>query len=178
MQYPWQHTDSSLSIELLKSNMSDYFIETGTNTGFGVLKALEAGFKHIISIDIEDEFVVNAKSRFNEELYPQIKFDFWHGDSGVLMPQMISEIKTPATFWLDGHSFHQIPLLKELEAIRNHHIKEHILLIDDVRMFNTHEWDNVGHSNIVDLVKSINKNYKITYYDSYNGKNDILIAKV
>jgi hypothetical protein len=176
--YPWEHTDSSLTIELLKQNLTSTFVETGTNTGFGIVKAIEAGFTNIHSIDIEQRFVDAAQKRFNEDFYPNINFSFYVGDSGIVINDVLKKLDKPATFWLDGHSFHQIPLLNELMAIKNHHIKEHILLIDDVRMFDTYEWDNVGHNNVLELVMKINENYKISYCDSYNAKNDILIAKV
>jgi predicted nucleic acid-binding protein len=63
-------------------------------------------------------------------------------------------------------------------AIKNHKIKNHTILIDDVRMFNTIEWNNIGHDNVIKLIMEINENYKISYYDSPHGNNDILLAKI
>jgi len=176
--YPWEHTLSSLTKDLLIDNLSSVFIETGTNTGFGVNTAINSGFKSIYSIDIEEKFIDAANKNFNTEKYPDVKFNFLLGDSGEIFKNLLPTINEKITFWLDGHSFHQIPLLNELTAIKNHHIKEHILIIDDVRMFDTSEWDNIGSENVFNLVMEINKNYKISYHDSVNGKNDILIAKV
>ena len=95
-----------------------------------------------------------------------------------MIPNIIHDIDEKITFWLDGHEFYQIPLLEELIAIKNHKIKDHIIMIDDVRMFDSPEWNIIGHDNVIKLIMDINKSYKITYHNSPHGINDILIAKV
>ena len=55
----------------------------------------------------------------------------------------MGKINERAIFWLDGHYSDGItakgdlntPILKELEAILSHNIKDHIILIDDARCF-------------------------------------------
>jgi hypothetical protein len=173
------HNNSTLSESLLKNNLNSVFFETGTNVGQGVLQAINAGFKKIISIEIVPEFVDIVKNKFlNKEEYKEITFEFHLGDSKTLLPSLISEIDEQITFWLDGHEFYKIPLIDELIAIKNHPIKNHTILIDDVRMFDAPEWNSIGHNNIIDLIMDINSDYKITYVDSPHGHNDILIAKV
>jgi len=173
------HKTSTLSLEILKNNYNTIFFETGTNFGEGVVKAIDAGFKKIISIDVVTEYINAANERFIESKnYPNTDFQFYLGDSRKLLPEIIDKIDEPITFWLDGHEFYEIPLLDELVAIKNHKIKNHTILIDDVRMFNTIEWNNIGHDNVIKLIMEINENYKISYYDSPHGKNDILLAKI
>ena len=174
-----EHNTSTLSQKILKENLNSVFFETGTNIGRGVLEAANAGFKKIISIEIDEELHNKSKSKFiNNNDYSGVEFQLHLGDSRVLLPKLIESIDERITFWLDGHEFYDIPLVEELTAIKNHKIKNHTILIDDVRMFNSPEWNEVGHVNIVNLLKEINKDYEISYHDSPHGHNDILIAKI
>jgi hypothetical protein len=173
------HKNSTLSFDLLKDNLSPVFLETGTNIGQGVLEAINAGFKKIVSIEIEPDFVEIVNNKFVKSGdYPDVEFQFHLGDSKSVIPNIIHDIDEKITFWLDGHEFYQIPLLEELIAIKNHKIKDHIIMIDDVRMFDSPEWNRIGHDNVIKLIMDINKSYKITYHNSPHGINDILIAKV
>ena len=173
------HELSSLTTELLLDNLNPVFFETGTNTGYGVICAIKSGFKKIHSIDIEERYYEMAKKNFVENFeFSDISFSFYLGDSGVLLSDIIKNIDERITFWLDGHEFHNIPLLDELETIKQHKIKDHTLIIDDVRMFNTSSWDNIGLDNVINKIKEINSRYSITFVNSINGVEDILIAKI
>jgi|694.fasta_scaffold42441_6 hypothetical protein len=174
-----EHNSSTLSQQILKENLNPVFFETGTNVGRGVLEATEAGFKKIVSIEIDTELHDKSKKKFlDNQNYSGIEFQFHLGDSRILLPKLIETIDEKITFWLDGHEFYSIPLVEELTSIKNHKIKDHTILIDDVRMFDSHEWNKVGHQNIINLIMEINKDYKISYYDSPHGHNDILVARI
>lgn len=67
------------------------------------------------------------------------------------------------------------PILQELEAIKNHPIKNHTILIDDVRMFGTRDFDGVTLDQITDKLREINPNYSIFFEKGYQA-NDILVA--
>ena len=66
-----------------------------------------------------------------------------HGDSQSLLPTILEKINEPAFFWLDAHysggetSFakEHSPIEYELKSILDHHIKNHVILIDDVTNF-------------------------------------------
>jgi predicted nucleic-acid-binding Zn-ribbon protein len=174
----------------MKHNFKPYinnniFIETGTFTGKGVDAAIDAGFKKIISIELSEYFFLNCKKKFknnkNVELYL--------GDSSKLLPNILDKINEPITFWLDGHwsggntacGDKPVPLYDELMAIKSHPIKTHTILIDDIRLvkskaneFKDIEFDFEG---LKKIIKSINKNYEISFL---NGRvdNDILVAKI
>ena len=104
------------------------------------------------------------------------------GNSGTILPKIIKQIPTnkTITFWLDAHysggqtSFFEkkCPILDELNSIKEHIIKEHTILIDDMRLFGTEAHDNIQISEITDLILSINPNYKFTF------EGDILVAEV
>lgn len=164
------HHESSLTKEILSLHTNKWFVETGTNYGAGVELAISCGFKNIITIEIDPELSRAVKKRLKK------KAIFLVGDSRDRINDALKLIDAPATFWLDGHSFGDVPLINELEAIAKHPIKTHTLIIDDVRMFDTGHWGNIGTDTVLSKIKEINPDYEIKYYDSINAPNDILIA--
>jgi len=173
-EYPHDHTVSSLSLKILNKYHNNFFLETGSNIGEGIQVALNAGFKNIISIDVEEKYVNICKKRFAD--FPNVKVLL--GDSSKDLFNIISEINEPITFWLDGHNYYSIPLVEELEQIKKHSIKNNIILIDDVRMFSTDSWNNLSQNTILNKIKEINNDYVFSYENSPNGENDILVANI
>lgn len=88
------------SIEVFKKYLNDMFIETGSYLGDGIQQALNAGFQNIISIELSDKYYSISTNRFiNNHNIKIIK-----GDSYKVLPDIIKDINTNITFWLDGHS--------------------------------------------------------------------------
>lgn len=81
--------------------LNDYFVETGTYGGDGILKALNAGFKNIRSIEYDNNLFNGARRRFIKNQNIKI----WNGSSEILLWDMIKDINTPITFWLDAHIY-------------------------------------------------------------------------
>jgi hypothetical protein len=163
--------------------LSDYFVETGTYGGSGILKALQAGFKHIISMDIESAFVRDAKIKFQAHENVTII----EGSSQYVLWDAIKNIDTRITFWLDAHVFPGIegkqntPLMEELEQIRWHSIKDHIILIDDMSCCGSLAFDYIDRSAIENKIWEINPNYTIEYIvggDADEAVGNILVAYV
>jgi hypothetical protein len=126
----------------------DTLIETGTFYG-GALYALKKRFKTLYSIELSPELAEKAKIRFRR--YPNIHI--MQGDSGRILPQLMAEISTPCLLWLDGHYSSGVtakaeldtPIVAELRAILDHPCKEHVILIDDARLFDgTHDYPTIG----------------------------------
>jgi hypothetical protein len=72
-------------------------------------------------------------------------------------------------------------LVKEIEAIAQSPCKEHVLIIDDIRLFDTFDWDFVSKDSVLEAIYKINPNYKLAYADGEETgelPNDILIASV
>jgi hypothetical protein len=125
----------------------DTFIETGTLFG-GSLYALKHRFKTLYSIELSPELAEKTRHRFRSTPHIHIL----QGDSGTVLPELLEKVTTPCLFWLDGHysggitaqSDLDTPILKELQAILDHPCKEHVILIDDARMFNgTHDYPTI-----------------------------------
>lgn len=165
---------------------TDVFVETGTFVGDGIQVAINAGYKKIISIEIEKKFVDMGKLRFSK--YPQVNLVL--GDSALILGDVIKDINEPITFWLDGHNSGKdtgfgikcYPLLEELDQIKLHPLKNHTIMIDDVRLWK--QFDNeLNLDNIVKKILDINPKYSFYTIDGHlvDGKilpDDILIAKI
>ncbi|MDP2685266.1 MAG: hypothetical protein Q8P20_09615 [bacterium] len=166
-----------IDLETLKkyADKSSIFIETGTHTGATVKLANAAGFKRIYSIELSDKWHAHNKKQFAE--CPHIKII--HGNSGAKLAELLTTINQPCVLWLDAHysggdTANSLgPIYAELEAIKNHPIKNHTILIDDMRGFG---------QRVIDAVIAINYEYNITYEDAKRGKmffkDDILVATI
>jgi len=175
---------------LFKKYLNDIFIETGTFKGDGVQMAIEAGFQYIYSIELSDLLYQKCLERFsNMDGVLLIQ-----GDSSNKLPELLSHLNATVTFWLDGHysgilegeqtALGEVnsPLMAELEAIKNHHIKTHTILIDDLRGWKkeTHGFDV---QDLMNKIIEINPDYVFTFDDGYDYElnitypNDILVAR-
>jgi hypothetical protein len=150
-----------------KSNC-DIFFETGTHFGDSVQDALNLGFKKIISVEINDEYYNYCLDKFKDNLNKKV-FLFL-GDSLVHLPQMLTIVDTKAMFWLDAHSDgNTTPFQQELQLILNHHIKNHVIIIDDIGAYGCNEnW-------IKETIINSNPNYK---FDTDNCAGNQLIAYI
>ena len=103
------------------------------------------------------------------------------------------------TFWLDGH-YHPAgknrldntgnfewgnskedddwtPVFRELQAIAKHPVKNHNILIDDMREFVKPCYGNVSKKDLEAAILKINPNYKFKYYDGV-VEEDVLAAYI
>jgi hypothetical protein len=188
----------NISVTLIKEVLNKHkrnhttFVETGTYLGGSVSTALECGFETIYSIDISDTYKERNKWLFKTDIALG-KVRLLYGDSVDVLPDVMKNIiNTPSVFWLDAHfdifsdkcGKYKTPILKELECISISNVKNHTIMIDDVRMFkNNKEWDvSVTLDDIVNMLMKINPNYKIVYEDGRDDdkfrKNDVLVAYI
>lgn len=131
-------------VSYLKRYQYKYFVETGTFLGDTTDSIARVGSHfgmQAITIELADQLYANAVRRFADR--PNIRC--LHGDSGALMPQVVAGLDAPAIFWLDGHysggmtacGDSETPVMQELDTIFASPIKNHLILIDDVRLFGT-----------------------------------------
>lgn len=171
--------------KVINQFLNNYFVETGTCSGDGILCALELNFKHIISIDIIYYEPVYKKFSNYEDIYKKLSnnkiVETIVGDSGVILYDIIKNINEKITFLLDAHSdlikeeinWNPIcPLLEELEQIKKHHIKNHDIIIDDITPIIL--LPNFSKQIIEQKIKEINSNYIINYVDT--GGTEVLLA--
>jgi len=131
------------TVEFFKNYLSPVFVETGSHVGEGIAKALAAGFQSVRSVEAGDKQYQHCLNRFKNE--PRVKL--WKGDSAYVLKDMIADLTSPVTFWLDGHYSagdtckceHEHPIMFELDQISAHAVKNHFILIDDWRDYRGHE---------------------------------------
>lgn len=117
-----------------------FFVETGTHQGDTLALVAQDQRIQCTSIELSPFYAQKARARFRS--YSNV--EILEGDSGLLMPQVVKKLKEPALFWLDGHysagdtakGSSNTPIIQELEAVLNSTIHGHVLLIDDIRLFN------------------------------------------
>jgi hypothetical protein len=177
---------STLSEETLSKYMNPYFVETGSFRGGGISVALKCGFDKIYSVEIHEPYYSFCKQicRNND------KVKLFLGDTIDVLPKMIENINDKITFFLDGHfepkctvGKKKVPILEELEIIANHPIKTHTIIIDDINQIglsNTMWPKDIILSDVLDRIKLINSDYKISYdshfRDTKKKHKAILIA--
>ncbi len=138
-------------------------VETGTYLGH-MIEAQKNIFKKIYSIELGQDLFDKAVDKFKQDRYVLL----FQGDSGKVLPEIVSQISEPAIFWLDGHYSEGItakgekecPILEELAAIFAHGNYNHVLLIDDARCF-TGQGDYPSIDELVGIVKNKNENYQV-----------------
>lgn len=176
----------SISAETLSKyrKYANAFVETGTYLGQTCETAARLGFNPIHTIEVSLELWQQAENKF-----ANTDIRCWAGDSIRVLPIILKYLNEPAVFWLDGHwsqgitskGVKDVPLLEELETIKNHYIKNHTIIIDDVRLFGNEEdvvdWHDVTLERVESMLRDINPDYKIVREDGA-FPNDILVAYV
>jgi hypothetical protein len=114
-------------------------IETGTYHG-AMLEAVRWDFDRIYSIELDNTLFTAAVARFARSQHIAIL----QGDSGSLLPQLLSSLHEPCLFWLDAHysggvtarGEQETPVVTEVSHILRHpYAQQHVVLIDDARCF-------------------------------------------
>lgn len=163
---------SPLFLKKLQDTFNVYmFIESGTLFGATTNNACSI-FNQIHTVELSSFLYSYNFERFknNKNVY------VYNGDSGIIFRDILQSVPERAIFWLDGHYSEgytakgelNTPIMQELEAIGQHKIKDHIILIDDIRLFDNGNKKIIGTSLegyptlsiIIDKILSINKSYK------------------
>ena len=162
------------------------FIETGTHYGDTCLHmAGTKYFENIFSVELSKtccDFLEKNFLQFSKNIgIDASNVRLWDGDSAETLPKMISLVDSRCVFWLDAHvsggvtvhaEEHEIPIMKEISAISSHPVKDHVIIIDDIRgsFESMDSWPDINE--VIEAIKSINSDYLITI------KYGILFAEV
>lgn len=165
---PPPHVVKQLAIKQYQKRFQlGVFVETGTYLG-EMVEALKSRFREIYSVELSAELCERAQKLFANDPHVHIM----QGDSSDVLPRILEKVSEPCLFWLDGHFSGGItaqgaldyPILKELEHIRQHPVKNHVILIDDARLF-TGEPGAPTREQIIVSLKSINPSYTVEERD-------------
>lgn len=172
----------SLQTNIFIKYPNRYLFETGSHIGTGIIAALKAGFEHVWSIELSDMYYKYCLRQFSGNS----RVKLFKGDSALELGNIIMKINDQITFWLDGHyssdntarGIVDFPLLHELEHIKNHTIKNHTILVDDLRCFHKDD-PEIGFDlqDIKNKILEINPNYEFNLEEGF-VPDDILVAKV
>lgn len=96
---------------------------------------------HIYSIELSEKLYKEAKEEFKGFSHIELIC----GDSGVELANLLPRIHEPTLFWLDGHysggetarGEEVTPIYKELLQILSSSCREHVIVIDDARLFDS-----------------------------------------
>ncbi len=116
----------------------DVLVETGTFHGETMYFA-KSRFRKAYSIELDEALFQENQARFRG--VPNV--ELIQGDSGVELPRLAARLKERALFWLDGHycgpgtgmGEQEAPVYQEMECIVGHPVRDHVILIDDARLF-------------------------------------------
>tara|TARA_R100000654_G_scaffold68770_1_gene97936 strand:- start:4881 stop:5441 length:561 start_codon:yes stop_codon:yes gene_type:complete len=149
-------------------------------------QALKLNFDKCASVEINNKFINLAKEKFIEEIKNDKLFLF-EGDSKNLnnyLQDLSIDKNDKILFFLDSHgSGHGCPLVEELTAIKELESKNHIIMIDDVRIIRGCIWGDQRYNNanfeseLKNKILEINPNYEFSYLNGYQ-ENDVLIASL
>ena len=181
----------SINLDFLKKLQTDYknypnFIETGTMWGDTILH-MEQYFSNLYTIEIKKEYYENVKNKYKGD-----KINFYLGDSGDVLTEILPNINGRSIFFLDGHwsagntgrGKKDCPLYEELTSIMSNHTDEAIIIVDDVRLFGMGpnkgneicNWEEINVKNILKIVK--NRMTKHYFLPSKLNKEDRLLIHI
>jgi len=132
----------------------DYFVETGANYGKGVHKAIAIErFEKFFTCELDQNKYEHCINEFKE-------FDdcikVYKGFSTEALKEILPQIDKKSFFYLDAHDDGGgMPTFEELDLIRDHHIKNHSILVDDIPIYFT----GGKKQQLIDKILSINSNY-------------------
>jgi hypothetical protein len=180
----------------LEKYLNSVYIETGYFRGESLKFAISTGFKKLHSIEINKVFYEQGLYEFenHENIFLHL------GSSLDVLPSLLDNLNERATFYLDAHDLnyagmnpssyekkHGCPIIDELEIIKSHKIKNHTLIIDDLRVFDgldnknkPYSWaegTNISIQKIKEKVLEINSDYKFIEEDGVI-ENDVLVCYI
>jgi len=158
--------------EILKPYKGKIFIETGAGGGSGIQCALKLGFQTIYSIEMKEIQYEVCRKLFKDN--PEVIMIY--GDSRDKFPELLKQIKEPATIFLDAHTGKETTIMEELKALQQHPIKTHTLLIDDLKIF-SQNW-NVKFHDLLREIERINIDYKLKITGPKDHPNHVLVAEI
>jgi len=160
----------------------DVLVETGTYRGDTVAMALNLGFRRVVSIEFVESLFLACVDRFRNT--PAVTL--LHGRSKEKLPEVLQGIDTRCVFWLDAHYSYgygddeagvaYCPVLDELGVIGKHHIKDHCILIDDIRLIGQ-QFGNLTLEQLQERILEINPEYRLSFDFGFTA-DDILVARI
>lgn len=172
---------------------ADVFIESGTFFGTSAGRAA-LFFKEVHTMELSPSLYQEAQQRLNK--YQNVHT--YCGDSSKLLPEILKNVTGRIVFWLDGHysegstakGSKNTPVMEELEAIKNSGITNAVILIDDMRCFQTVDDrpENLslkGYPSVAELeqaILEINKDYQFYIFGdtalAFPASDNVIVSPI
>jgi len=157
-----------------------YFVETGSYKG-DTSMSVSPLYEKVYAIEIEktlyEDGINSAKSKGIENI------TFINGDSVSVLPEIITDIKEGAVFFIDAHlsgrdsgwnQKERVPILSELVSILDSKIGPSVFIINDLRLWKSCVWDWAHISNELILNVFTDRGYEFDVFYEENDKFVIL----
>lgn len=170
--------------DLLKQFPNSWYVETGSWEGASIDLAYQAGFRRVIGIELNRDKWQHCINRFAG--HHRMFLKMFNEDSANYLSEAMKYITVPATIFLDAHSqlfedeeetANPFPLMKELEQLARHPVRNHTIIIDDILILTHPHVTGWTLLDIKSAVWTINPAYKIELIAN-PVKNNLLIATV
>lgn len=165
----------------------DVFFETGFYHGKRFQYAIDAGFEHVVSIELLNRFVTLGQNKFKNHIESGRARII--NDDSANISKYIDEYKDKKImFWFDAHLDNGLnsaatdpasvcPLLSELSALEKLNIKP-VVLIDDLRCIRELHWGlapgELTIEKILEKIKQSKFDWNIEYLDA-TEKQDVML---
>jgi hypothetical protein len=118
---------------------AEIIVETGTYKG-DIVRALHPRFRRTITIELAPKLAARVRHEFRRTAGIEVIT----GDSGVELERVIPTLDAPTVFWLDAHYSGPrtagreglVPIFAEIDRISRELKFAHVVIIDDMRLFN------------------------------------------
>jgi hypothetical protein len=163
MDYKYGNLGSKNIFEKIKKTKKIY-IETGLWKGGGVDWAINH-FDTVHSIEFYKPFYDLGVEKYKDN--SKVKLHF--GDSRIKLPEILDSLNESCFIFLDAHGDIKDfptgnPLYQELKSLKDNSVKNHIILIDDIRRMGDMSdpcWSKIDINELKKLLKDINEEYMI-----------------
>lgn len=175
---------------LKKYKRNDLFICMGIYSCESPANALNIGYQTLHLIDADPILVDHAKIIFPKDLTDNVNkvskdYHIYHGGIEVF-EQIIADVKVSSTIFLSNHyaGFGKVTknnILDELDLIKRHPIKNHVIMIDYIQHVGTPEFGNVTLETIQCKIREIDSSYQFAFEQGgHLGKevNAIMVAYI
>ena len=158
---------------LYSYNINECFIETGTYMG-ATIDNIKNYFNNIYTIELNKDLYLYSKNKFKN-----IKnINCLNGNSTEKLQMLLQKNNEDTIFFLDGHwsggetskGPEDVPLLTELQIINKYFKNKGIIIIDDLRLFETNnneDWSDISKKNILSKLDNIKFSLTIPKYDKF-----------
>lgn len=166
---------------------SNTFICVGLGSCVTLARAFNAKFVHMHGLDEDRVFVEHARIIFPGSFGIPASRNYHIYQGGVDELQAImQDINEPVTIFLGSHhpeidKVKANNVLYELEAIKQHHINTHTILVEYIQYADTELFGNISLDEVKNKLLEINRGYRFAFADGGHlekDKNAILVAYV